>query len=76
MTVAAATGWSDEVILEMPMARLLAYEHAACWMDGSWTVPHAAQTTAMLPDEGALSGFFAARLKDGETDGDDWEDGE
>jgi len=38
-TLAEKTGWSEEFILwELPLWRALAYQHAALWQSGAWTV--------------------------------------
>ena len=48
LTLAEKTGWTEDAILDLPMARALAYYHAALWSAGAWTVRETSTPTEQL----------------------------
>jgi len=64
--LAAQTGWSEHFILwELPLERLLSYEHAFLRSKDVWTVRHEPITTQSLAP---ISGFFDAAPSDDDDD--------
>lgn len=65
--LAAATGWNEHFILwELPLERLIAYEHAHLRSKDIWTVSRQTVICATLP---SMAGFFdAATSKDDDDD--------
>lgn len=60
--LAKATGWHESFIVwELPLARLLAYEHANLRANDVWTVRRAELDTAALQP---LRSFFDAASRD------------
>ncbi|MBU3665283.1 MAG: hypothetical protein FGM15_05320 [Chthoniobacterales bacterium] len=60
--LAKATGWSESFILwELPLARLIAYEHANLRANDVWTVRRAEIDTAVLKP---LRAFFDSAPQD------------
>jgi hypothetical protein len=64
--LAAATGWSEHFIIwELPLERLVAYEHTNLRTKDVWTVCHAPVTTQKLAP---LTGFFDATPSEDDDD--------
>lgn len=64
--LASATGWTEHFILwDLPLERLLAYEHANLRSKDVWTVSRKPVTQTALP---SMVGFFDAATS---TDDDD-----
>lgn len=62
-TLAKETGWTEDTILDLPMARSLKYYHAALWSAGAWTVKE-----IPLPSEQLARLFAYTQEADDETD--------
>jgi hypothetical protein len=65
--LASSTGWTEHFILwELPLERLLAYEHANLRSKDVWTVRRQPITQTILP---SMAGFFdASPSKDDDDD--------
>jgi hypothetical protein len=68
--LATATGWTEHFILwELPLERLLAYEHANLRSKDVWTVSRNLVTQTALP---SMAAFFDAAPSTESEDDDDY----